>query len=80
MIIFLGEKDHFHINLKDEVVRGSIILNKGELLYPPPPSVVAVPSPSPVKKELKTAIVEENPFNTTLKSALACTAGKILID
>lgn len=75
--VLLGEKDHFYVNLKDEVVRGSIILNKGEILYPPPPSAVPIPAPPSVKKEVKAAVVPENPFNTTLKSALACTAGKL---
>lgn len=77
LFVFLGEKDHYNINLNDEVVRGSIILNKGELLYPPPPSAVPAPTPPPpAKKEVKAVAVPENPFNNTLKSALACTAGK----
>lgn len=59
------------------MVRGSIILNNGELLYPPPPSSVPIPSAPPTKTEVKPVVIEENPFNTTLKTALACTAGTI---
>lgn len=73
---FAGEKDHFNINLTDEVVRGSIILKDGELLYPPPPSAVAAPPPPPIKKEVQAVVETENPFTTTLKTAVACTAGK----
>jgi NAD(P) transhydrogenase len=41
-----GTKDHFYVDLKDDVVRGSIILNKGALSWPanPPISVSAAPA------------------------------------
>lgn len=59
------------------MVRGSIILNNGELLYPPPPSALPAPPPPAPKKEVAVAEMEESPLKTTLKTALACTAGKI---
>lgn len=37
----MGEKDHFNINLEDEVVRGSIVLKDGQLLWPAPPVAVS---------------------------------------
>ncbi|XP_067937785.1 NAD(P) transhydrogenase, mitochondrial-like [Watersipora subatra] len=39
-LLSMGEKEHFNINLEDEVVRGSIILHQGQLMWPPPASVV----------------------------------------
>lgn len=57
------------------MVRGSIILQNGNLLYPPPKSAVPSPPPPPPKKLEKAETEEENPFNTTLKTSLACTAG-----
>lgn len=73
---FLGEKNHFHINLNDEVVRGSIILDNGKWLWPPP--APTGPPPPPPKK---VAVVKEeqkavSPFNATLNNSLATTAGK----
>lgn len=51
----MGEKGkgEFVIDLKDDVVRGSIVLQDGKLMFPPP--ALAVPAPSPPKK---TAIVK----------------------
>src|SRR5699024_7507089 len=43
------QNDAFHINLQDEVVRGSIVLHGGSLLWPPPPPPVE--SASSVKAE-----------------------------
>ena len=59
----MGEKGkgEFVIDLKDEVVRGSIVLQDGEMMWPPP--ALDVPAPSPPKK---TAIVkppEQSPFS-----------------
>uniref|UniRef100_A0A915LXZ2 NAD(P) transhydrogenase, mitochondrial n=1 Tax=Meloidogyne javanica TaxID=6303 RepID=A0A915LXZ2_MELJA len=56
---------------EDEVVRGSIILHNGQLLWPPP--VIAQPSPTPPPKssvELETVKpVEESDFTKSLKKA-----------
>lgn len=75
--MFVGEQDHFHINLTDEVVRGSIILEKGKLLWPPP-APVGPPATPPVDKS--PAIVgkvekEVSPFMTTFKDAIFCSTG-----
>lgn len=42
----MGDKTSFRVNLKDEVVRGALVLHKGEITYPPP----AIKDPAPVKK------------------------------
>ncbi|GFS41373.1 NAD(P) transhydrogenase, mitochondrial [Nephila pilipes] len=74
-LLSVGEKDHFHINLEDEVVRGSIVLHEGKLLWPPPPlkdiSVVSTAKAAAVK----VTPPETNYFNVTLKDSLLYTSG-----
>ncbi|XP_055377553.1 NAD(P) transhydrogenase, mitochondrial-like [Condylostylus longicornis] len=76
-LLSIGEKDHFNINLNDDVVRGSIVLKDGELMWPPPViSVSAAPPPSVSKTTAKAVVpVAPNPFNDTLKTSLTYTAG-----
>lgn len=79
-LLSIGEKDHFNINLEDEVVRGSIVLRNGELLWPPPMmsvSKVATQPPTEGKKsgETKSNLPVPNPFNDTLKNSLMYTGG-----
>lgn len=81
MIFFtkIGDKNHFNIDLNDEVVRGSIILDKGKLLWPPPkptgpPTAVA---PKKTVEAVKAVEEEVSPFKKTLDTALVTTAGII---
>ncbi|XP_076029477.1 NAD(P) transhydrogenase, mitochondrial-like [Oratosquilla oratoria] len=76
-LLSIGEKDHYNVNLEDEVVRGSIILDNGKLLWPPPP---VEPSPVAAPAAAAAAVVKEPPpppnyFNLTLKDALTYTGG-----
>jgi NAD(P) transhydrogenase len=75
-LLSIGAQDHFFINLADEVVRGSIILEKGKLMWPPP-TPVGPPAPPPVAKAAPVQVVkeEENPLMANLKDSLMCTAG-----
>jgi len=43
----LGGASHFHLDLADEVVRGSLVLRDGELLWPPPTRPPAALPPAP---------------------------------
>lgn len=79
-LLSIGEKDHFNINLEDEVVRGSIVLKNGKLLWPPPMmSVTKVASPVSAQEkkpaEVKKSLPPPDPFNDALKSSLMCTGG-----
>lgn len=76
-----GQKDHFHINLEDDVVRGSIVLLDGKLLWPPPPpkEVPVAPVPVAVTKKPPPPQVERNPFKETLTNALVYTGGKLTL-
>lgn len=77
MLSMTGTKDHFYVNLEDDVVRGSIVLNKGALSWPPnPPIAIAAPTTgksqeAAVKKEVE----PPNQFNLQLKDALMYTGG-----
>lgn len=81
LLLSMGHQDHFNIDLNDEVVRGSIILNKGELMWPPPK--VATPSPVPQaaasakKKPTETVklLTDQDYFQKYLKDSLTYTAG-----
>lgn len=59
----MGEKGkgEFVIDLKDEVVRGSIVLQDGKMMWPPPPS--EVPAPSPPKPKALVKPPEQTPLN-----------------
>lgn len=76
-LLSIGDKDHFNINLQDEVVRGSIITQDGKIMYPPPPP----PEPSPgAVAPTAAAVVKEPPpppnyFNLTLQESMKYTAG-----
>ncbi|XP_069689607.1 NAD(P) transhydrogenase, mitochondrial-like [Periplaneta americana] len=77
-LLSIGTKDHFHINLEDEVVRGSIISQNGQLMWPPPPPPASAPGAAPAvtaKPADKPVPVEPNYFANTLKDALMYTGG-----
>ncbi|XP_055678422.1 NAD(P) transhydrogenase, mitochondrial-like [Lutzomyia longipalpis] len=76
-LLSMGEKNHFDIRLEDEVVRGSIVLRNGELMWPPPVipvSAQAAPA-AETKAPAKVEPVPEDPFQKQLKSSLTYTAG-----
>jgi NAD(P) transhydrogenase len=77
MCCISGDKQHFNIDLSDEVVRGSIILNQGEMMWPPPPRPAPTPqqvaAAAPVAA--KPVVEPPSPFTTTLQDALGYSAG-----
>ncbi len=76
-LLSMGAKGHYFVDLEDEVVRGSIILKEGKLLWPPPPpKVVAQPPPQaqPVPV-VQAEVVEPNPFQDKLRQAVSYTGG-----
>uniref|UniRef100_A0A1I7S6E6 proton-translocating NAD(P)(+) transhydrogenase n=1 Tax=Bursaphelenchus xylophilus TaxID=6326 RepID=A0A1I7S6E6_BURXY len=74
-LLSLGDgKENFYVNLDDEVTRGSIVLHKGELLWPAPPiQVKKVDKKS--EPEVKKAEVVPNPYRDTLRKAFYYTGG-----
>merc|ERR1711994_718704 len=72
-----GDKDHYYLDMADDVVRGSIVLNKGVTSWPPNPPISVAAAPGPQKgaavgaKEQK----EPNYFGDAVKQAMTYTAG-----
>jgi len=76
MLSMQGTKDHFFLDMADDVVRGSIVLNKGVTTWPPNPPISVAASTGPAKA----AAVKEPPpppnyFNEKMKQALMYTGG-----
>ncbi|XP_067014086.2 NAD(P) transhydrogenase, mitochondrial isoform X2 [Anabrus simplex] len=73
-----GKNPYFNIDLKDEVVRGSIVVHEGKLMWPPPPPSVPVGAPVSVPAKAKQTEVEAKPpdyFKITMNDALFYTGG-----
>merc|ERR1712223_901007 len=73
-----GDKDHYYLDMADDVVRGSIVLNKGVTSWPPNPPIsvaAAAPPPKGAAVAVKIEKAEPNYFNDALKQALTYTAG-----
>lgn len=78
-LMSMGEKDHFYIDLEDEVVRGSIVLKDGQMMWPPPKPATPPPPPAvKVQKEVK-VVEPPNPMVNTFKDAMATTTGKLCL-
>merc|ERR1712223_941236 len=77
LLSMAGSKDHYHLDFTDDFVRGSIVLNKGELSWPPnPPISVAAAAPAASKAAAAEVVkAEPNYFNIYMKDALKYTAG-----
>ena len=77
-LLSMGPKGQFYVDLEDEVVRGSIILKDGKMMWPPPPppkpAEGAAAQPVPV---VKAEVVEEpeSPFRSTMRQSLNFTGG-----
>jgi NAD(P) transhydrogenase len=84
LLMSFGEKDHYYLDMKDEVIRGSIILNEGALTWPPPkvanPSPAAKPAQSvqakkDAKAELKKLMTDGDYFRQYLKDSAVYAGG-----
>jgi len=73
LLSMAGTKDHYHLDFTDDVVRGSIVLNKGVLSWPadPPVVVVAAPAPGAAAAAAKAEVVQAEPnyFGIYMKEA-----------
>ncbi|XP_073985209.1 NAD(P) transhydrogenase, mitochondrial-like [Rhodnius prolixus] len=77
LLLSMGSKEHLYIDMKDDVVRGSIILDKGNLMWPPPPISVQAATPPPpaaavVKHQVK---AEVDHFRERCKEVTLYSAG-----
>merc|ERR1712055_922359 len=77
MLSMQGTKDHYFLDMADDVVRGSIVLDKGVTTWPPNPPI-SVAAAAPPKKGAAVAakeVAEPNPFQDGMKQALTYSAG-----
>merc|ERR1712038_1418794 len=78
LLSMAGTKDHYHLDFADDVVRGSIVLNKGEMAWPPNPpisvAVAAAPGAAAAAAKVEEVKVEPNYFNIYMQDALKYTA------
>ena len=77
MLSMAGDKDHYYLDMADDVVRGSIVLNKGTMAWPanPPISVAAAAAPQKGAAVASKEVKETNHFGDALKQAATYTAG-----
>lgn len=74
-VLFLGQKDRFEIDLEDEVVRGSIVLQDGQLMWPPPAKAAPPPAAVSATKVEAAKVIEPDYFMNNLKDAAKYSAG-----
>merc|ERR1719397_1550420 len=76
-----GTKDHYYLDMADDVVRGSIVLNKGATTWPPnPPISVAAVAPPKAAAAAAAVPKEPNYLGDALKQAGTYTAGLVAIN
>merc|ERR1711988_2075816 len=79
LLLSMGDgKENFNLDMTDDVVRGSIVLNKGVTSWPPNPPIsvaAAAPKGGAAAAAAAAAPVEVNHFNEKMKTALSYTAG-----
>lgn len=77
LLSMAGDKDHYYLDMADDVVRGSIVLNKGAVSWPPNPPISVAAAPQPQKGAAVAAKEQKEPnyFGDAVKQAGAYTAG-----
>merc|ERR1711970_1493197 len=84
LLLSMGDgKENFNLDMTDDVVRGSIVLNKGVTSWPPNPPIsvaAAAPKGGAAAAAAAAAPVEVNHFNEKMKSALSYTGGLATIN
>merc|ERR1712117_249405 len=78
LLLSMGDgKENYFLDMADDVVRGSIVLDKGVTTWPPNPPMgaAAAPKGGAAAAAAAAAPVEVNHFNEKMKTALSYTAG-----
>ncbi|CDW54789.1 NAD(P) transhydrogenase, mitochondrial [Trichuris trichiura] len=74
-LLSIGAKDHFYIDLEDDVTRGAIVLKEGQMMWPPPKIEEPSPPPAAPKPVAVAPPPEPNYFMETMKKAGTYSAG-----
>ena len=77
LLSMAGDKDHYYLDMADDVVRGSIVLNNGKVTWPADPPIAVVAAAPPKKGAAVAAAEQKEPdyFGDKLKQAATYTAG-----
>ena len=77
LLSMAGDKNHYYLDMADNVVRGSIVLNNGKVTWPADPPIVVVAAAPPKKGAAVAAAEQKEPdyFGDKLKQAATYTAG-----
>lgn len=76
----INKNNEFDIDHKDEVVRGAIVTQNKQVLWPNPnPPMLDAAKAKPKEEHKKAAPVAENLFNKSLKSALGLSGGLLSV-
>ena len=76
----INKSNEYDVNLQDEVVRGSIVTQNKQILWPNPnPPMLDAAKTSKPKIEHKVAAAPTNLFNKSLKSALGLSGGLLSV-
>ncbi|KAF8447749.1 NAD(P) transhydrogenase beta subunit-domain-containing protein [Boletus edulis BED1] len=73
-LLSVGEGNNYAVDLSDEVVRGSIVVHKGEIL-PPVPRPAPPPAPRPAPKAEEVQIKAITPWQKATREVATVTAG-----
>ncbi|KAG6814476.1 hypothetical protein H0H92_000001 [Tricholoma furcatifolium] len=74
-LLSMGDNGNFRIDLKDEVIRGSIVVHEGEILSPMPRVMPAPASPPPTPVKEEAAVVAITPWQKASREVAVVTAG-----
>jgi len=74
LLLSAGEKGHYHLNLEDEVIRGSIVNQDGKVLWPAP-APAAPPPAAPKKDAVKISAPKKTPWQSSVEETGLLTAG-----
>ncbi|KAK5088482.1 hypothetical protein LTR05_002700 [Lithohypha guttulata] len=74
-LLSMSKDNNFVINLEDEVVRGAIVTQNGQIL-PPAPRAAPPPTPAPAPKAIQVEeVVALTPWQRTVREVTTVTAG-----
>ncbi|XP_066923291.1 NAD(P) transhydrogenase, mitochondrial-like [Clytia hemisphaerica] len=75
LLLSAGEKGHYHLNMEDEVIRGSIVHQDGALMWPPPAPSAPPPAAAPPKAKEIISAPEKSPWQSAVTETGLVTAG-----
>jgi NAD(P) transhydrogenase subunit alpha len=59
LVNLLGKTDQFAINQEDEIIRGALVLDHGQISWPPPKVEVSVQPVKPIEESVKEPVEEK---------------------